>query len=146
MKNLVTALSSIFLGHLAAAPFFELQKILEGRKKFLWSVIFGAVSFVFLMAGILIGLIDAALQYGAQGFVFWDMLLALSLGLAVGSAVFALIAKRIMPHPEKSEVMSGILRKILEISAQFAEEHKPAPVDRERDYPPRHSDTSHYAH
>lgn len=93
MKVALTLIGSLLTG-------FLLKDIFAARRRVIASVVLGATSFVLVMASVLLGLIDLALQFEAQGFILWNAMLGVAtllLALGIGAA-FA--SKAVFPKPK----------------------------------------------
>jgi hypothetical protein len=98
MKSLITVISSLLVGlSLATAnfsPLHELQHFLGNKRRILYAAILAAAGFVFMMAAILLGTVEAVLQYDAQGFILWSPLFMVTAWFAC-AGIFVLAAARL---------------------------------------------------
>ena len=121
MKILATIVSSLMVGLSMASSHFspiqELQHFLTNKKKIFVAAGIAVIGFIFLIAGFIISLVEAALQYDAQGFVVWSALFVVATGLAVMGAFSLLFAKLLIPvRPIQQESLFGELNKQFNIS------------------------------
>lgn len=102
MKTFATIFSSLVAGLVFGAspvgPMLELQNYFEHKRRFVWSLIFGATAFVFVLAAILFSAVEVALQLEDQGFLIWNAMLTLSVILVGVALVCAGIGKWLMPR------------------------------------------------
>ena len=121
MKFLITLLSSLVVGVALAAsgfsPLHEIRHLLRNKRKIFAAVGLMAVGFVFGMAGVLVALIEGALQLDAQGFLMWSALFSLSLILVVASGISFIIARKINPMTTMAADMSHSL--LADLDTQF---------------------------
>ena len=98
MKVALGLISSIVM------PFLEVQCMLRHRRRVQFAILLWAAGFIFFMSATMLGLIDLALQYDAQGFVTWTAILSVAtLFITLAVLSFAL-AKVIFPKPNLSAV------------------------------------------
>jgi hypothetical protein len=101
MKMLATIVSSLVMGLVMAmsgfSPLLEAQRLLANKRRIFNALLLGITGFIFMIAGFITGLIEAALQYEAQGFVFWSALFTVAAGLLFGGIACVLGAKAFMP-------------------------------------------------
>ena len=133
MKILITVISSLMVGLSMAStnfsPLHELQHFLLNKKRIFISAGVAVIGFLFIFAGLLIGLVEAALQYDAQGFVMWTSLFTVGAGLGLAGLFFFLISRMLLPptlvvqqslladlnkHFNLNEIVEGFLKKINE--------------------------------
>lgn len=104
MKSLLSLVSSVLLGLWLAAggggPILQLQRLLGHKRRILCGLILGAAAFVFVMAAILLAMIDLASQYEEHGFVLWNAILALAAGFLVTGVILAVGARISLPRRE----------------------------------------------
>jgi hypothetical protein len=103
MKMLITVFSSLLVGLSLAStnfsPIHDLHNFLVNRRRIFGSLAVAGVGFVFLMSGLLIGLVEGALQFDAQGFLMWSSLFGVAAGLG-GVGLFSVLMARItFPAP-----------------------------------------------
>ena len=158
MKFIATVISTVVVGLIVASskPFAEFQQLVTNKKRLVYSAIFGLTAFVFVMAGIISGAIEAALQFEVQGFVFWSALMTVSAAFLGCGVMFAVIAKLTLPsfapppspfgelekHFHVSELIEGIISKVLEnaqTAAAPAERHSETAQASASDFKPSHS-------
>ncbi len=144
MKVVVSIVSSLIAGWVMAyngfVPFIELKTILENRRRVMFSVLALAVGFVFVMAFVLLGVIEAALQYEAQGFVLWNALLSVATGFFVLGLFSFILAKVLWPKPQAD--LGGLLKgldaaSLLALVEQFMPAEEPFRGSKEASEEPR---------
>lgn len=90
------------------APFHELQHFIQYKNRYISALIFSAIGFVFIMSGLLIGLIEVALQYEAQGFIFWTALFTLASALVILGGLSVIVGRLVIPKRESLKPRDGI--------------------------------------
>lgn len=118
MKVALTLIGSLLAG-------FLLKDIFEARRKLVASLVLGATAFFLVLASVLLGIIDMALQYEAQGFILWNAILGVATLLLVSAVVCALTARAVFPKPQFHLGMMGtadaedLIKNIEQMAAGF---------------------------
>lgn len=106
MKAAVTIVSGLCVGLLLAfnglTPLIQAKTVWDHRRRVVVSALLGMVGFTFVMAAVILGTVDLALQYEAQGFVLWEMMLTVSAGFFAAGIACALSAMAVFPKPKVS--------------------------------------------
>jgi hypothetical protein len=106
MKAAVTIVSGLCVGLLLAfnglTPLIEAKTVWDHRGRVVFSALLGMASFTFVMAAVILGTIDLALQYEVQGFILWEMILTVASGFLAAGLICALSAKLVFPRPKPS--------------------------------------------
>lgn len=106
MKAAVTIVSGLCVGLLLAfnglTPLIEAKTVWDHRRRVVISALLGMASFTFVMAAVILGTIDLALQYEVQGFILWEMVLTVSAGFLAAGLVCAISAMAVFPRPKAS--------------------------------------------
>jgi hypothetical protein len=101
MKTIVTVVSSLLIGLTLANsnfnPIHELQIFLMNKKRIFMSLGLAVTGYILAVAGLLISLVEWALQSDAQGFVIWSAMFTVASGLAIAGLCFILIARAAVP-------------------------------------------------
>lgn len=139
---LSTVISSLLMGILAAtsgfSPLAEFQRFVDNKKRIFYALLIGTSGFIFMVGGFFLAIIEAALQYEAQGFLFWTALFTLATGLLLSGLLFVLVAKVTMPQILPSRVSLDFLNNpqfnfmpLLEtwLKQQFDATQSTAPTD-----------------
>lgn len=148
MKFLITLLSSLVVGVALAAsgfsPLHELRHLLRNKQKIFAAIGLMAVGFVLGMAGLLMALIEGALQLEAQGFMMWSALFSLSLILVVCGGLSFWIARTVNPMRTMATDMNHNFLadldsqfNLAQIIQQWSESRRPAAQERETSREPR---------
>ncbi len=106
MKVAITIVSGLCVGLLMAfnglTPLLEAKAVFEQRRRLMFSAFLGMAAFTFVMAAVILGTIDLALQYEVQGFILWEMVLSVAVGFLVAGAVCGIAAKLVFPKAKPS--------------------------------------------
>jgi hypothetical protein len=142
MKIVLSLLSAAAVGLLVAAnhsaSLIEAKTLLQKRRRVIWSVLIGAAGFFLVMSAVLLGVIDLALQYEAQGFVLWNAVLSVAAGFITIGALAFVVAKVVFPKPDLAQGLFGsmALGTGLQFIEQFRHLFEPAaPVARAQEAP-----------
>lgn len=117
MKALITVASCLFVGlQMVAANYSPIQEIhhfLENKRRILLTAISSAAGFVFIMAAILLGTVEAALQYDAQGFILWSPIFT-AVTWFFGAGIFScLVARLALPVKSVPAPVAFSLRELI---------------------------------
>lgn len=101
MKMIITVISSLLIGLTLANsnfnPIHELQTFLMNKKRIFISLGLAVTGYILGIAGLLISLVEWALQADAQGFVMWSAMFTVASGLVIAGVCFVLIARAAVP-------------------------------------------------
>jgi hypothetical protein len=124
MKMLVTVVSSLLVGLSLASsnfsPIHELQHFLTNKRRIFYSLGIAVTGYLLVFTGLVLSLVEWALQFDAQGFVMWSSLFSVAFGLALTGIFSVVIAKLMVPaRVEYHESIFKDLNKQFGISDAF---------------------------
>jgi len=104
MKAAILLISSLLMG-------LMFKNVRTMRRRFLGSVVFAAMAFVFIMAAILLGTVDSALQLEGRGTISWSAMLGVAAVFLGAGGVCLLAAKLIFPRPRVNDDFLALIEQ-----------------------------------
>lgn len=103
-----SAVMALYMAYSNMSSLLELKNLFENRRRVLLTVILGAAGFIFVMAAILVGSIEMALQHEAQGFILWNAILSVATGFLVVGSICAIAGAKIFPKAKPPVAFAGL--------------------------------------
>jgi hypothetical protein len=101
MKVLITVISSLLVGLALAStnfsPIHELHSLFVHKKRILAAAGMAVTGYVLILTGMIVGIIEGALQSDAQGFMMWSSLFSVAVGLAMAGFALVIVSRLMVP-------------------------------------------------